>query len=870
MRHLLLKCFFIFFGIVLVSPVAAQQFSSIEEHRLDSLQSIADKLSDTARVDLLNAIAFDRFGYNHAKAREILSEALELAEKIGYDKGKSETLVYIGLYERIVGNAQPALRYLKEGTALAKKSGNQGATGYGLTQLAILMNRLGKADSALVFFNQAYTVLKDSLAPMQLSVLYRNLGNYYGDQRDKEKQRFFLFRAMRIREALKIKFMLSDIYVQLASYYSSEAKFDEALVYIAKAEEINKQDVESESLFDLKYQKATILMKQANYIEALSIFNDLKVRYRQRSSKGDIVKLLTDIGYSLMDLGNFETSLLNFYEALQVASENGFELEEARLLWQIGYVYQEMKQYGLAKEFARKCLNVSIKNGYRVEEATANNLLGVIDDAIGKYDSASYYLNKALTVRETLHNPLRTASTLNNIGIMLIHQKKYQEALKYQLRSYNILKENNDPLGMSWGMASLGDLYMHLGDMAKAKMYLDEGEKLSLKLRAKQITLPLYLSKIKWFEMNGNPHQALVYFKKYDQLKDSVYSTSLLNRVSSLQNEYTILQKNQQIELLKKDKEISDREVEIQQDKVQQQQLIIFFGTTVFLMLLGGAYVIYINYKKVRALNMKIQESSEEVQAQSEELQLSNQTIVQINEKLETMVEERTRELKQAYKELDTFFYRSSHDFRRPLTTFMGLAEVANITVKDQTALELFEKVNETARNLDKMLMKLQSVSDMGSQQLAYKEIFLRDIFENELEVHRDLIRDHSIKVTNDIDPNFTFYSYPALIKIICENLIENAIYFRKDYDDGIKLSTISDDDGTTIIVEDKGQGISREYIERVFDMYFRANERSKGNGLGLYIVKKVTEKLHGTVTLTSTVGVGTIVTIFIPNQVNG
>jgi len=48
--------------------------------------------------------------------------------------------------------------------------------------------------------------------------------------------------------------------------------------------------------------------------------------------------------------------------------------------------------------------------------------------------------------------------------------------------------------------------------------------------------------------------------------------------------------------------------------------------------------------------------------------------------------------LKQAYKELDTFFYRASHDFRRPITTFMGLAGVAKITVKDPVSLDLFRK----------------------------------------------------------------------------------------------------------------------------------------------------------------------------------
>ena len=84
--------------------------------------------------------------------------------------------------------------------------------------------------------------------------------------------------------------------------------------------------------------------------------------------------------------------------------------------------------------------------------------------------------------------------------------------------------------------------------------------------------------------------------------------------------------------------------------------------------------------------------------------------ILGINDELEQKVEARSVELKNAHKELDIFFYRSSHDFRRPLTTFIGLAEVAKIAVKDETALNLFEKVRENSLALDKMLRKLQSM----------------------------------------------------------------------------------------------------------------------------------------------------------------
>jgi signal transduction histidine kinase len=66
---------------------------------------------------------------------------------------------------------------------------------------------------------------------------------------------------------------------------------------------------------------------------------------------------------------------------------------------------------------------------------------------------------------------------------------------------------------------------------------------------------------------------------------------------------------------------------------------------------------------------------------------------------------------------------------------------------------------------------------------------------------------------------------------------------------------------------EDNGQGIDELYLQRIFEMYFRANEKSKGNGLGLYIVKKIVDKLRGTVSVKSQFGKGTLITVTLPNQ---
>jgi signal transduction histidine kinase len=80
-----------------------------------------------------------------------------------------------------------------------------------------------------------------------------------------------------------------------------------------------------------------------------------------------------------------------------------------------------------------------------------------------------------------------------------------------------------------------------------------------------------------------------------------------------------------------------------------------------------------------------------------------------------------------------------------------------------------------------------------------------------------------------------------------------------------IKVKVIQNGNYMTIDFQDNGQGIAREYHEQVFEMYFRGNERSKGNGLGLYIVKKAVEKLDGSISLSSIPQVGSTFTIMLP-----
>ena len=497
-----------------------------------------------------------------------------------------------------------------------------------------------------------------------------------------------------------------------------------------------------------------------------------------------------------------------------------------------------------------------------------------------KYSGSIAEHEKAKKIRQQIQHREGVAASIFNMSLAYVDLNDIDRALTLQKEAIAVEEGIGNAFSLGISFNHIASLLILKGRLDEAEGYLEKSKILANQTQSKLLLRNNAMYYADLYEAKKDYKKALEFKKLYQTLNDSIYSESSAGKIAEMQALYQLEKKDQEIRLLNNEKALNESQLEVQESHIRFQFLIIASASVTLVLILMVLYSTYRNAKRMRKLNREINEQNEEIQAQSEELSESNQTLInlnaeiiekneeiqaqseelteanqtisQINKSLEDKVEERTAQLKQAYKELDTFFYRSSHDFRRPLTTFMGLAEVAKITIKDQNALELFSKVNDTAHYLDKMLLKLQSISDVGGQELVYKEVFLREIFDTVCDTFRESLQRKNIKTFCEIELKETFYSYPALLRIIIENLIENSIFFSVASDPVIRFKAYSSGGEVVMEVTDNGEGIPEEYLSRMFEMYFRANERSKGNGLGLYIVKKAVEKLGGAITVVS------------------
>ncbi|MFH1320769.1 MAG: PAS domain S-box protein [Bacteroidota bacterium] len=218
-------------------------------------------------------------------------------------------------------------------------------------------------------------------------------------------------------------------------------------------------------------------------------------------------------------------------------------------------------------------------------------------------------------------------------------------------------------------------------------------------------------------------------------------------------------------------------------------------------------------------------------------------------------------------RELNTFVYKASHDLRAPFASISGLTHLAKNNIKDPASFEYLDLIEISTNRLDNMLKDLVEISTV-MQGVVEKEPVNIEKFVNEVIdslKHTPQARDVDFRL--NFSQKKKFVSDPKLLTSVLQNLIDNAAKYNtsrtKDHYVEIKAQEL--EEGIRFNIIDNGDGIPKKFHNKVFDMFFRASEESKGTGLGLYIVKTNIEKLGGTIKMKSQVGIGTRFTIYLP-----
>jgi signal transduction histidine kinase len=230
----------------------------------------------------------------------------------------------------------------------------------------------------------------------------------------------------------------------------------------------------------------------------------------------------------------------------------------------------------------------------------------------------------------------------------------------------------------------------------------------------------------------------------------------------------------------------------------------------------------------------------------------------------------KNQELQKANDELNKFVYSVSHDLRSPLTSILGIVNLAKLTPELKVAETYFEMIEGRVIKLDHFIKKLidyykNSRSEENNEMIDFNKV-IKSVFDT-LENSKNTV-DLKLEIIQDVN----FIGDLFRIEIIFENLISNAIKFINPNTDFHKISIfieVSSKD-VKVIISDNGIGINKDYIKNIFNLFYRTENaiNTEGSGIGLYIVKEAIDKMDGKITVSSTPMEGTSFEFYLPNKI--
>ncbi len=237
------------------------------------------------------------------------------------------------------------------------------------------------------------------------------------------------------------------------------------------------------------------------------------------------------------------------------------------------------------------------------------------------------------------------------------------------------------------------------------------------------------------------------------------------------------------------------------------------------------------------------------------------------------MLEQEQKYLQELEQLKSNFVSLISHDLKTPLAKIQGVVDrlKKNSTSVDSSQ-EDFLALEDYTGELNRYIQSILKVMRVESRdfQIDKTSADINEMIEEVVKSLLPLALVKKIKLELKLEPLFLVDLDATLIREVIHNLIENAIKYSPEEKEIYIRSFETQDNQVGFQVQDQGEGIPPEEVSSVWGKFVRGqsqSHKSKGTGLGLYLVKYFVELHDGRVTLQSTVGQGTTVGFFLPLQ---
>jgi len=330
------------------------------------------------------------------------------------------------------------------------------------------------------------------------------------------------------------------------------------------------------------------------------------------------------LGMSYVYIGQFSKALEHHFEALRLREELGLTIPTGVTLNNIGVVYHRIGQYEKSIAYYKRSFE---RQGAQLSALGRVRLLtniGYSEYKRGRLDTAMVYLENAREIAERSRILTSLAYIYYNLGNISADKKNMTASVDYLNRSMVYYDSLGQKGGILQVLNALGRTYFKIGNADRARAYLRRAVALGTQIHAPDQIKASYETLHQIYEKTGPVSMAYRYLKLYSEAKDSLFNSVESKKIAELAIEHAAAANEHEIELLKKEKTISELNLEKQKYNTR-----LIFGVVVLLFVVIAFMLVYngsarksrrraeASNEELKRLNIELQEKIVEVKALS-------------------------------------------------------------------------------------------------------------------------------------------------------------------------------------------------------------------------------------------------------------
>lgn len=626
---------------------------------------------------------------------------------------------------------------------------------------------------------------------------------------------------------------VANMYGNYGMMYGMQSKYDTSIFFFKEAIKIFEK-LKDTGRLSTNYSNIAIGYEQlSDFPKALE--------YQQKSLKlAEARNDETGQAYTLMNMANTYEELDDtaraekyFLTAAHLAKKNSLNNVELYGYSNLASLYQDKKSWNKVYEFGMKAAELARSYGDQgIQGASLAKAATALANQ-NKIDEATTLNRQAIALADSSNQPLNISQANAAMGYILFLQKKYNEAIPYYEKNFRALK------GSDIYVAAVGNSYKELSHC---------------------------------YESTGDYYKALSNFKIAADIADSIKRKENIRKATELSMNFEF-EKKQQAQATEKKR----------QDELTKAKQTILTAGLLFTFIL--AVIAFTGYRNKQKTNRILLQQNQKVEDAMAELKATQKQLIE-SEKMASLGELTAGIAHEIQNPLN--FVNNFSDINSELIDEMFIAlNEGNIEEAKQTAEDIkynLEKINHHGRRADSIVksMLMHSRTNTGEKTPAdinvlcdeYLRLSYHGLRAKDKSFNAALQTNFDEKLKADNAGNGKININRQDIGRVLLNIFNNAFYavnekkklLANSYQPIVKLSTKKLDNIIEIKVEDNGNGMPQDVIDKIFQPFFTTKPTGEGTGLGLSLAYDIVTKEHnGTINVKSREGEGTLFTIELP-----